>query len=93
MVGELAPVQAWQPNVRDEEVDSVVRLRTFLVTFHKVVLDGRGRDRRVLQQQTVVPASFGEAAADAAKVLFCQTASIVDWRMRADTCEVTELAI
>ena len=67
-------------------------MRTFLVTFHKVVPDGRGCDRRVLQQQTVVPASFGEAAADAAKTMFCRSASIVDWRLRADTCEVIELA-
>lgn len=67
-------------------------MRTFLVTFHKVVSDCRGRDHRVLQQQTVVPASYGEAAAEAAKMLFCQAAGIVDWRMRADTYEVTELA-
>ena len=66
-------------------------MRTFLVTFHKVVPDGRGCDRRVLQQQTLVPASYGEAAAEAAKVLFCQAASIIDWRLRADTCEVVEL--
>jgi hypothetical protein len=67
-------------------------MRTFLVTFHKVVSDGRGRDHRALQRQAVVPASHGEAAAEAAKVLFCQAASIVDWRLRADTCEVIELA-
>lgn len=67
-------------------------MRTFLVTFHKTVSDGRGHDHRVLQQQAVVPASYGEAAADAAKALFCQAASIVDWRLRADTCEVVELA-
>ena len=67
-------------------------MRTFLVTFHKLVSDGRGYERRVLQQQAVVPASYGEAAADAAKALFCQAASIVDWRLRADTCKVVELA-
>ena len=67
-------------------------MRTFLVTFHKIVSDGRGCDHRVLQQQTVVSASYGEAAADAAKTMFCQAASIVDWRLRADTCEVIELA-
>lgn len=67
-------------------------MRTFLVTFHKVVSDGRGHDRQVLQQQAVVPASYEEAAAEAAKALFCQAASIVDWRQRADTYEVVELA-
>ena len=68
-------------------------MRTFLVTFHKTVSDGRGYDRRVLQQQTVVPANYGEAAADAAKTMFCRAANIVDWRLRADTYEVTELAV
>jgi hypothetical protein len=66
-------------------------MRTFLVTFQKVVSDGRGHDHHVLQRQVVVPASYEEAAAEAAKVLFCQAACIVDWRLRADTCEVVEL--
>ncbi|WP_279593508.1 hypothetical protein [Methylobacterium sp. J-030] len=39
-----------------------------------------------------MPANYGEAAADAAKTMFCQAASIVDWRLRADTCELVELA-
>jgi hypothetical protein len=67
-------------------------VRTFLVTFHKVVPDGRGRDRCVLQQQTVVSACSGEAAVDAAKALFCEAAGIIDWRLRADTCEVVGLS-
>jgi len=66
-------------------------MRTFLVTFHKLVSDGRGRDHRVLQRQVVVPASYEEAAAEAAKLLFCRAACIVDWRLRADTYEVVEL--
>jgi hypothetical protein len=66
-------------------------MRTFLVTFHKVVSDGRGHDQRVLQRRAVVSASYEEAAAEAAKVLFCRTACITDWRQRADTCEVVEL--
>ncbi|MGU3665115.1 hypothetical protein ACLBX9_13120 [Methylobacterium sp. A49B] len=45
-------------------------MRTFLVTFHKAVSDGRGHDRRIIQQQSIVPASYGEAAADAAKGAF-----------------------
>ena len=67
-------------------------MRTFLVTFHKIIPDGRGHDHRALQRQAVVSASSGEAAADAAKALFCQTVGIVDWRLRADTCEVVGLA-
>ena len=35
-------------------------MRTFLVTFQKIVSDGRGHDRPVLQQQTVVPAGYGK---------------------------------
>ncbi|MHB2205718.1 hypothetical protein [Methylobacterium sp. CM6257] len=67
-------------------------MRTFLVTFHKVVPDGRGHDRRILQRQTLVSACSGEAATEAAKALFCEAAGIVDWRLRADTCEVVGLA-
>jgi hypothetical protein len=67
-------------------------VRTFLVTFHKIVPDGRGHDRRILQRQTVVSACSREAAAEAAKALFCQAASISDWRLRADTCEAVGLA-
>ncbi|MGH1572700.1 hypothetical protein ACRAWG_21035 [Methylobacterium sp. P31] len=66
-------------------------MRTFLVTFHKVVPDGRGHDHYVLQRQVVVAALSGEAAAEAAKALFCQAASISDWRLRADTCEAVGL--
>ncbi|WP_457104349.1 hypothetical protein [Methylobacterium sp. P5_C11] len=67
-------------------------MRTFLVTFHKLVLDCRGHDHRAVQQQAVVSACSGEAAADTAKLLFCEAASIADWRMRADTFEVVRLA-
>lgn len=63
-------------------------MRTFLVTFHKIVPDGRGRDRRVLQRQVVVSACSGEAA----KTLFCEATGIVDWRLRADTCEFVGLS-
>jgi hypothetical protein len=67
-------------------------VRTFLVTFHKIVPDGRGRDRRVLQRQVVVSACSGEAAAEAAKTLFCEATGIIDWRLRADTCEFVGLS-
>ncbi|MHB2205292.1 hypothetical protein [Methylobacterium sp. CM6257] len=67
-------------------------MRTFLVTFHKVVPDDRGHDHRVLQQQFVVPACSEDAAADSAKALFCEAAGIINWRLRADTCKVIELA-
>ncbi|WP_244603184.1 MULTISPECIES: hypothetical protein [unclassified Methylobacterium] len=66
-------------------------MRQYLVTFHKVVPDDSGHDHRALQRQTVVSARTEGAAACAAQALFCQAAGIVDWRMRADTCEVAEL--
>jgi hypothetical protein len=67
-------------------------MRTFLVTFHKVVPDGRGHDHYVLQRQVVVSAFSEEAAVDAAKAVFCEAASISDWRLRSDTCEAAGLA-
>lgn len=85
------------PHYRRRELRSaatrteVHAMRTFLVTFHKVVPDGRGRDHHILQRQAVVSACSGDAAADAAKALFCQAAGIADWRLRADTFEVVGL--
>ncbi|CAO4152710.1 MAG: hypothetical protein MIN69_16025 [Methylorubrum extorquens] len=67
-------------------------MREYLVTFHKTVLDGSGHDHRVLQRQAVVTARSDVAAAYAAKAMLCEAARIVDWRMRADTCEVVELS-
>lgn len=66
-------------------------LREYLVTFHKVVSDDTGHDRRVPQQQAVVAAPCPVSALTMAKTLFCETAGIVDWRLRADSCEVVVL--
>lgn len=66
-------------------------MRRFIVTFHKVVSDDTGHDHRITQQQTIVSALSEKSAARAAQALFCQTAGVIDWRMRADTCEVAEL--
>ncbi|MGT2478068.1 hypothetical protein ACU4GR_02370 [Methylobacterium oryzae CBMB20] len=66
-------------------------MRRFLVTFHKVVSDDCGHEHCALQQQTVIPARSEHAAAAAAQALFCEAAGIIDWRLRADTCEVVEL--
>ena len=66
-------------------------MREYLVTFHKTVPDDTGHDHRVLQQQTVVTARSDIAAAFAAKAKLCEACGVVDWRMRADTCEVAEL--
>ena len=64
----------------------------YLVTFHKVVSDDTGHERRVLQRSTVVRARSEVAALYEAKALFCEGAGIVDWRLRADTCEVVAFA-
>ena len=66
-------------------------MRTFLITFLKVVPDGQGHDKCVLQRKTVVSACYRKAATDAAKTSFCEAAGIADWRLRADTCEVVDL--
>ncbi|MGU3388905.1 hypothetical protein ACLBYG_30730 [Methylobacterium sp. D53M] len=66
-------------------------MHKYLVTFHKVVPDDIGHEHTAIQRQTVVSAHSEAAAACAAQALSCQTAGIVDWRMRADTCEVAEL--
>ncbi|MFH6783270.1 MULTISPECIES: hypothetical protein [Methylobacterium] len=64
-------------------------MREYLVTFHKLVSDDTGHDRRVVQQQAVVTAPCPVSALAMAKTLFCETAGVVDWRLRADGCEVT----
>ncbi len=66
-------------------------MRAYLVTFHKVVPDDTGHDHRVLQRETVVTARSDVSAAFAAKAIFREAAGVVDWRLRADTCEVVEL--
>lgn len=67
-------------------------MREYLVTFYKTVSDDTGHDHRVLQQQAVVTARSDVAAAYAAKAMLCEANGVVDWRMRADTCEVVERA-
>ncbi|GJE74274.1 hypothetical protein [Methylorubrum suomiense] len=66
-------------------------MREYLVTFHKTVPDDTGHDHCVLQRQAVVRARSDVAAAYAAKAMLCEADGVVDWRMRADTCEVVEL--
>ncbi|CAO4141373.1 Neuroendocrine-specific golgi family protein P55 (NESP55) [Methylorubrum thiocyanatum] len=66
-------------------------MREYLVTFHKIVSDDTGHDHRVLQRQAVVTARSDVAAAFAAKAMLCEACGVIDWRMRADTCEVAEL--
>ncbi|AWN39586.1 hypothetical protein [Methylobacterium durans] len=66
-------------------------MRKFLVTFHKVVSDDTGHDHRVVQQRAVVRAHSDVSALYEAKALFCRHMGIIDWRLRADTCDVAEI--
>ena len=66
-------------------------MHTYLVTFRKVLPDGCGHDHSALQKRVLVAARSDVAAAYAAKAMFCEAAGIIDWRLRADTCEVVEL--
>lgn len=66
-------------------------MRQYLVTFHKVVPDSTGHDRRIVQERVLVTARSDVAAAFAAKAIFCEAAGIADWRMRADSCELVEM--
>ena len=67
-------------------------MHEYLVTFHKTVLDDTGHDHRILQRQAVVHARSDVAAAYAAKAMLCEADGVVDWRLRAYTCEVVELS-
>jgi len=67
-------------------------MRQYRVTFDKIVPDDSGHDHTVQQHTVVVSACSDLSAAHAAKTLFCEAAGIVDWRQRADTWMVAELA-
>jgi hypothetical protein len=67
-------------------------MRDYLITFHKIVLDGAGHDRCIVQRRTWLRARSDVSAVWEAKALFCRALGISDWRLRADTCEVMELA-
>ncbi|SDA14782.1 hypothetical protein SAMN02799622_01200 [Methylobacterium sp. UNC378MF] len=67
-------------------------MRKYLVTFRKLVPDDSGHEHDAVQRQAVVIAGCESSAALAAKAMFCEAAGIIDWRLRADSCEVVELA-
>jgi hypothetical protein len=66
-------------------------MRNFLVTFHKVMSDDTGHDHSVVQQRALVRARSDVSALYEAKALFCRRMGTVDWRLRADTCDITEI--
>src|SRR4051812_31944633 len=67
-------------------------MRKYLVTFYRIILDGAGHDRRVVQRRAVIRSRSEVTACWEAKAMFCRAAGIADWRLRADACEVAEVA-
>ncbi|MGH1572856.1 hypothetical protein ACRAWG_21975 [Methylobacterium sp. P31] len=63
-------------------------MRAYLVTFYKIVCDNAGRDHRVPQGKILIRAPSDVSAEWQAKALLCERARVVDWRLRADSCEV-----
>jgi hypothetical protein len=63
----------------------------FLVTFHKLVSDDTGHERRALQHEVLVPATSSDAAIAAGQTVFCEANGVVDWRLRADACDAAEV--
>ncbi|MDP4004931.1 hypothetical protein [Methylobacterium sp. NEAU K] len=63
-------------------------MRTYIVTFYKTVSDDTGHDHHVLQRQVAVRAQSDVSAEWQAKAMLCEHARVIDWRLRADTCEV-----
>jgi hypothetical protein len=67
-------------------------MHKYLVTFHKVVLDSCGYDHRIVQQRVIITARSDVSALYEAKARFCEAMRVVDWRLRADSCEIADLA-
>ncbi|MBP1178871.1 hypothetical protein [Methylobacterium sp. PvR107] len=66
-------------------------MRTYRVTFTMTVPDDTGHDHRAVQSAIVVRARSDVSAAWQAKAILCERAQVVDWRFRADRCEVAAL--
>jgi hypothetical protein len=67
-------------------------MRTYRVTFYNMVADDAGLEHRVRQRAIVVRANSDVSAEWQAKALLCERARVVDWRLRADSCEVAFLS-
>jgi hypothetical protein len=66
-------------------------MKMFLVTFHKLVSDDTGHERSALQHQTLILSTSEASALSAGQAMFCEAEGIVDWRLRADACEASEV--
>ncbi|MHB2207041.1 hypothetical protein [Methylobacterium sp. CM6257] len=67
-------------------------MRAYLVTFYKIVCDDAGHDHRVPQGKILIRAYSDVSAEWQAKALLCERACVIDWRLRADSCEVAVVA-
>ncbi|MEE7504182.1 hypothetical protein ACLBXO_27290 [Methylobacterium sp. C33D] len=68
-------------------------MRLYRVTFYKTVADDTGHEHRVRQHAVLVRAPSDVSAIWQAKALLCADARVVDWRLRADSCEVKALPV
>lgn len=67
-------------------------MRTYSVTFYTTAADETGHKHRVAQGTMVIRAYSDVSAEWQAKALLCERARIIDWRLRADSCETTALS-
>jgi hypothetical protein len=67
-------------------------MRTYVVTFERVLASGAPRERRVIVRQVLVPASSAVAACWDAKAMLRDTMGVIDWRMVADACTAAALS-
>lgn len=66
-------------------------MRIYRVTFYMTVPDDTGHDHRAVQSTILVRARSDVSAEWQAKALLCERARVIDWRLRADSCEVAPL--
>ncbi|MGH1590996.1 hypothetical protein ACRBEV_24830 [Methylobacterium phyllosphaerae] len=63
-------------------------MHAYRVTFYKTVADDAGHEYRVRQRTVLVRARSEVTAEWKAKALLCERAHVIDWRLRADSCEI-----
>jgi hypothetical protein len=62
----------------------------FVVRFMKDVLGQNGRQAEICQRSLEVDASNEGAAAELAKLKFCETEALCDWSLHADRIHVRQ---
>jgi len=65
-------------------------LARYIARFMKDVLGENGHETEICQRSIEIEAEHQAAAADAAKIKFCEAENIRDWFLRADRFHVAE---